>query len=154
MNNQKIKEVVTVKMGKTSDTSGLTYVESLSDELLPVFEQAEMKYPECAIELFFVFRCLPEESEQKSSVRYAEKEQVIYFDMTVSEDRYKEFSKRRQRVELSHSFYAFLSEKIKKYKIANLDHEAFLKDMEVWLKEIGWLEPEADVEVVRAVIPY
>lgn len=45
-----------MKMGKTSDTSGLTYVESLSDELLPVFEQAEMKYPECAIELFFVFR--------------------------------------------------------------------------------------------------
>ncbi|GAB1155573.1 hypothetical protein YWY31_15980 [Paenibacillus illinoisensis] len=34
-----------MKMGKTSDTSGLTYVASLSDELQPVFEQAEMKYP-------------------------------------------------------------------------------------------------------------
>lgn len=74
--------------------------------------------------------------------------------MTVSEDLYKKFSKRRQRVELSHSFYVFLSEKIKKYKIANLDHAAFLNDMEVWLKEIGWLEPKTDVEVEGAVTPY
>ncbi|MFK0521094.1 hypothetical protein ACINKY_02710 [Paenibacillus illinoisensis] len=143
-----------MKMGKTSDTSGLTYIASLSDELQPVFEKAEMKYTECDIELFFVFRCLPEEYERKSTVRYAKKEQVLYFDMTVSEERYKKFSKRRQRVELGHSFYAFLSEKIKKYKIANLDHTAFLNDMEVWLKEIGWLEPETDVEVEEAVTPY
>ncbi|WP_170948046.1 hypothetical protein [Paenibacillus sp. 7516] len=47
-----------------------------------------------------------------------------------------------------------MSEKIKKYKIANLDHAAFLNDMEVWLKEIGWLEPETDVEVEGAVTPY
>ena len=136
-----------MKLGKTSDTSGLTSVASLSDELQPVFEQAEMKYRECDIELFFVFRCLPEEYERKPSVRYAKKEQVIYFDMTVSEDRYKGYSKGRQRVELSHSFYVFLSEKLKKYKIAHLDQIAFLDDMEVWLKEIGWLVPHLDVEL-------
>ncbi len=42
-------------MGKTSDTSGLTYIASLSDELQPVFEQAEMKYPACHIEHVLCF---------------------------------------------------------------------------------------------------
>jgi hypothetical protein len=134
-------------LGKSTDTSGLTKVAALSDELQPVFDKAERKYQACDIELFFVFRCLPEEYERKSTVRYAKRDHTIYFDMTVSEDQYKTFSKSRQRYELSHYFYAFLNDKLKKYKIEHLNRTDFMNDMEKWLKEIGWLQSELDVSL-------
>ncbi|MEC0110468.1 hypothetical protein P4H27_26205 [Paenibacillus taichungensis] len=134
-------------LDKSTDTSGLTQVAALSDELQPVFDKAESKYQACGIELFFVFRCLPEEYERKSTVRYAKKDNTIYFDMTVSEDQYKTFSKSRQRYELSHYFYAFLSDKLKKYKIEHLIHTEFMNDMEEWLKDIGWLQSEFEASM-------
>ncbi|WP_427052621.1 hypothetical protein [Paenibacillus sp. TC-CSREp1] len=133
-------------LGKTTDTSGLTKVAELSDELQPVFERAAEKYALCDIELYFVFRCLPDEYGRKSSVRHVKVERVIYFDLTVSEDRYKNWNVSKQRHALSHAFYTFLGEKMKKYKIEHLDTEEFTSDMGIWLKEIGWLQTEEDAE--------
>ncbi|SEN23548.1 MULTISPECIES: hypothetical protein [unclassified Paenibacillus] len=136
-------------LGKTTDTSGLTKVAELSDELQPVFERAADKYALCDIELYFVFRCLPDDYGRKSSVRHVKAEKVIYFDQTVSEDQYKTWSVSKQRHALSHAFYTFLSEKIKKYKIAHLNTEEFITDMGVWLKEIGWLLIEEEAELAE-----
>ncbi|GGH59244.1 hypothetical protein GCM10008014_32660 [Paenibacillus silvae] len=134
-------------LGKTTDTSGLTKVAELSDELQPVFERAAEKYALCDIELYFVFRCLPDEYGRKSSVRHVKAERVIYFDLTVSEDRYKTWSVSKQRHALSHAFYTFLGEKMKKYKIDGLDTDGFIADMGMWLKEIGWLQTEEQAEL-------
>ncbi|MDN4601060.1 hypothetical protein P5G61_07495 [Paenibacillus sp. F6_3S_P_1C] len=112
-------------LDKSTDTSGLTQIAVISDELQPVFDKAESKYHACDIELFFVFRCLPEKYERKSTARYAKKDHTIYFDMTVSEDQYQTLSKSKQRYELSHYFYAFLNDKLKKYKIEHLNHIDF-----------------------------
>jgi hypothetical protein len=136
-----------VILGKTTDTSGLSKVSELSDELQPVFERAAEKYALCDIELYFVFRCLPDEYGRKSSVRHVKAERVIYFDLTVSEDRYRNWSVSKQRHALSHEFYTFLGEKMKKYKIEYLDTEEFTSDMGIWLKEIGWLHTEEEVEL-------
>ncbi|UPK46174.1 hypothetical protein [Paenibacillus pabuli] len=133
-------------LGKTTDTSGLTKVAELSDELQPVFERAAEKYALCDIELYFVFRCLPDEYGRKSSVRHVKAEKVIYFDQTVSEDRYKNWSVSKQRHALSHAFYTCLSENMKKYKIEHLNTKEFIADMGVWLKEIGWLQTEEEAE--------
>ncbi|OMF67449.1 hypothetical protein MKY66_10845 [Paenibacillus sp. FSL R5-0766] len=134
-------------IGKSMDTSGLTHVANLSDELQSVFDQAESKYELVDIELFFVFRCLPEEYERKSTVRHVKKENVIYFDLVVSEDRYKTLSKSKQRYALSHEFYAFLSEKIQKYKIEHLNAKQFIADMGKWLREIGWLQTKEQADI-------
>jgi hypothetical protein len=134
-------------LDKTTDTSGLTQVAGLSDELQPVFDKAAEKYASCDIELYFVFRCLPDEYGRKSSARYVKAEKVIYFDMTVSEDRYKTWSKSKQRHALSHAFYTLLSEKIRKYKIDHLEMNTFITDMGVWLQEIGWLQTEEEAEL-------
>lgn len=134
-------------LGKTTDTSGLTQVADLTDELQLVFDKAAEKYALCDIELYFVFRCLPDEYGRKSSARHVKAEKVIYFDMTVSEDRYKTWSKSKQRYALSHAFYTFMSDKIKKYKVDRLDTDAFIADMGAWLKEIGWLQMEEEAEL-------
>lgn len=135
-----------MKLDKSSDTSGLTQVALLSDELEPIFEKAENKYSDCDIELFFVFRCLPEEYERKSMVRYMKKDNTIYFDMTVSENKFKTLTKQEQRDELSHYFYTFLCQNLKKYKISALHTDEFLADMGQWLKEIGWIKTETEVD--------
>ncbi|WP_405132024.1 hypothetical protein MHB43_11760 [Paenibacillus sp. FSL H8-0317] len=75
------------------------------------------------------------------------KENVIYFDLVVSEDRYKTLSKSKQRYALSHEFYAFLGEKIQKYKIEHLNTNEFIADMGMWLREIGWLQTEEQAEI-------
>lgn len=134
-------------LGKTTDTSGLTQVADLTDELQLVFDKAAEKYALCDIELYFVFRCLPDEYGRKSSARHVKAEKVIYFDMTVSEDRYKTWSKSKQRYALSHAFYTFMSDKIKKYKVDRLDTDAFIADMGAWLKEIGWLQMKEEAEL-------
>ncbi|MCP1183517.1 hypothetical protein [Paenibacillus sp. 1781tsa1] len=134
-------------LGKSTDTSGLTQVANLSDELQPVFDKAATKYQVVDIELFFVFRCLPEEYDRKSTVRHVKKDNVIYFDLVVSEDRYKTLSKSKQRYVLSHEFYAFWSEKIQKYKIEHLNTNEFIADMEMWLREIGWMQTEEQAEI-------
>ncbi|WP_339300638.1 hypothetical protein MKY92_10775 [Paenibacillus sp. FSL R5-0623] len=134
-------------LGRSTDTSGLTQVANLSDELQSVFDQAESKYQIVDIELFFVFRCLPEEYERRSTVRHVKKDNVIYFDLVISEDRYKTLSKSKQRYVLSHEFYAFLSEKIQKYKIEHLNTKQFIADMGMWLREIGWLQTEEEADI-------
>ncbi|MCF7755251.1 hypothetical protein KQ941_12410 [Paenibacillus xylanexedens] len=133
--------------GKSTDTSGLTQVANLSDELQSVFDKAETKYQVVDIEVFFVFRCLPEEYDRRSTIRHVKKENVIYFDLVVSEDRYKTLSKSKQRYVLSHEFYAFLSEKIQKYKIEHLDTNEFIADMGMWLREIGWLQTKEQADI-------
>ncbi|APO45139.1 hypothetical protein BS614_14745 [Paenibacillus xylanexedens] len=136
-----------VILGRSTDTSGLTQVANLSDELQSVFDQAESKYKIVDIELFFVFRCLPEEYERRSTARHVKKENVIYFDLVVSEDRYKTLSKSKQRYALSHEFYVFMSEKIQKYKIEHLKVNEFIADMGMWLREIGWLQTEEQADI-------
>ncbi|WP_128100437.1 MULTISPECIES: hypothetical protein [Paenibacillus] len=133
-----------MRVGKSSDTSTLTWVGALSDELLPVFEKMEQQYAVCEIELFFVFRCLPDTYERNSRVRYAKAENVLYFDIVTSEDEYKTLTKNRQRYELSHAFYAFFREKLKKYKVQGLDYNQFMSDIKHWLQEIGWLQTELE----------
>jgi hypothetical protein len=134
-------------LDKTTDTSGLTQAAELVDELQIVFDKAAEKYASCDIELYFVFRCLPDEYGRKSTVRHVKAEGVIYFDLTVSEDRYKTWSVSKQRYALSHAFYTFLCEKIKKYEIDGLDTDGFIADMGMWLKEIGWLQTEEQAEL-------
>lgn len=133
-----------MKVGKSSDTSTLTWVGALSDELEPVFEKIQQAYASYEIELFIVFRCLPEKYNRQSRTRYAKAENVLYFDIVTSEDEYKKLTKNRQRYELSHAFYTFIGEKLKKYNALGLEYDQFMIELKQWLQEIGWLQTELE----------
>ncbi|UUC95994.1 MULTISPECIES: hypothetical protein [Comamonas] len=142
-----------MKIQQSSDTSGLTLVSLISEELESVFEKIEKKYSKCNIEMFFVFRCLPDEYKRASSLRFVKKDNTLYCDITVSEDKYQTLSKDWQRFYLSHYFYDFFCTKFKKYKFENLDVKDFLANMNLWLKEIGWLKEEVEVYVDEYEVP-
>ncbi|AYH07373.1 MULTISPECIES: hypothetical protein [Pectobacterium] len=129
-----------MKLAKSSDTSGLTSVAVISDELIPVFDKLEDEFLDVNIELFFVFRCLPDKYERKSNIRRSKKDNTIYFDLTVSEDAYKLLSKTEQRHRLGLSFYEFFCAGLIKYKIDGLDLEGFIEKFGAYLKDIDWLK--------------
>lgn len=135
-----------MKLGGTSDSApSLSFIDVFRDELLPVFTKIEEKYVCCNIDVYFVFRCLPDKYERKSKVRFSKKDNTLYFDLTVSEEKYKCMNKNWQRYDFSHYFYSFFCEKIRKYKIDNLDVNEFIKYWEIQLKCIGWLKNESEV---------
>lgn len=134
-----------MKLDKSSDTSGLTSVAIISDELIPIFEKLENEFSDVNIELFFVFRCLPDKYERKSKVRRSKKDNTIYFDLTVSEDIYRLLSKAEQRYRLGRSFYDFFCSGLIKYNIDGLDLDVFIESFRAHLKNIGWLEDELNI---------
>ncbi|WP_117208046.1 hypothetical protein [Allorhizocola rhizosphaerae] len=133
-----------MRLGKTSDT-GAGYVREIVDELVPVFERLEAKHPDADVEVFTCFRCLPDALGRKTHRRYDKRDNVLYLDMTFSEDRYVTLSKEEQRRELSHEFYDYLGDSLRKYRFAGLDVDAFLLDLRAELREIGWLKEPREI---------
>ncbi len=127
-----------MKLGKTSDTSAASHVYEISNELDNIFLEIEDAYKKVDIEIFFVFRCIPDSIGRKSMRRYSKKEGVLYLDMVFSEDELKSLSKDEQRVRVSQEFFRFLGESLGKYDFPGLDACKFFCDFRESCKRIGW----------------
>ncbi len=127
-----------MRFGKSSDTRD-DHVLEISDELPPAFERAAAGCPDVDVEVFVCFRCLPDALGRKTFRRYDKADNVLYLDMTLSHDHYATLSKQEQRRELSHTFFGYLGDSLRKYRFAGLDIDAFLGDLRGELREIGWL---------------
>ena len=127
-----------MKLGKTSDTSAASHVYEISNELDNIFLEIEDAYKKVDIEIFFVFRCIPDSIGRKSMRRYSKKEGVLYLDMVFSEDELKSLSKDEQMVRVSQEFFRFLGESLGKYDFPGLDACKFFCDFRESCKRIGW----------------
>ncbi|MEI7869920.1 MAG: hypothetical protein WCI11_18690 [Candidatus Methylumidiphilus sp.] len=131
-----------MKMDATCDA--YSYVPEIYKELRPVFRKAEEKY-NFPLEIFTVFRLLSEQINRKTKISYSKKENILWIDLVVSGDKYEKLKKPEQRHDLSQVYFDTLATALRKYKFKELDTEAFLKDFEKWLTEIGWRKEEWEV---------
>jgi hypothetical protein len=142
-----------VKIGKSSDTSALSWVGEISREIVDVFATLESKYEHVDVELFYVFRCLPDAIGRKTSRRFSKSENVLYLDMQFSQERLAPMSRDEQRWEVSHQFFDYTAQSLAKYRLAGLaglaglDVEAFLTDLRSLCHEIGWLKEDWQVDL-------
>lgn len=136
-----------MRIGKTSDTSSQSLVYELSKEIGAVFATLEQTYAHVDIELFYAFRCLPDSLGRKTMRRYSKSENVLYMDMNFSQDHFKTLSRDAQRYEVSHKFFTFTAETLRKYRVPGLNIDAFLSDLNSMCKEIGWLKDEWEVDI-------
>jgi hypothetical protein len=130
---------VAVKIGGSSDTVG-SYVYEIWHELDEVFPRVEARYRGVDLEIFVVFRCLPDEIGRKSRREFAKAENALYLDMVVSSEKYEGLSKEEQRRDLSHVFYDYLADSLNRYRFPGLEVAVFLADLRAWLRETGWLK--------------
>jgi len=128
-----------VELGGTSDTVG-SFVYELRSEVAEAFRVLEAKYREVDLNIFVVFRCLPDSIGRKTRRRFDKAENRLYLDMVVSEGRYELLSKEEQRRDLSHAYYDYLADSLRKYRFPGLRLEPFLDDLRTALREIGWLK--------------
>jgi hypothetical protein len=136
-----------MKIAKTTDTSSKSAVYEITREIAPVFKELERKYISPQIEIFYAFRCLPDSLRRKTSRRFSKTENVLYMDICFSQDRFQSMTVDEQRYELSHGFYAYTVETLRKYKVPDLDIDAFLSDLNLQCREIGWLKEEWEVNL-------
>jgi hypothetical protein len=85
------------------------------------------------------------EINRKTRITYSKKENILWVDLVVSGEKYEKLKKPEQRHDLSQVFFDTLATALRKYKFKGLDTEAFLKDFEEWLTEIGWRKEEWEV---------
>jgi hypothetical protein len=136
-----------MKLGKSSDSSASTHVYRIVSEIQPVFDNLGEKYKEVNLEIFVVFRCLWDKLERKTFRRFDKKENVLYLDITFSQDKYINMTEEEQRYDLSHTFFNYLTESLGKYKFPGLPIQDFLQDLTTLCKEIGWLKEEWEVYI-------
>lgn len=127
-----------MKIGKTSDTSALTSVRRISDEIEPAFVVVSSQHADTDLEIFYAFRCLPDSIGRKTFRRYSRSENVLYLDMTFSENELAVMSEEEQRDCVSRFFYDYTYESLLKYKFAGLDVERFMADLDSACEEAGW----------------
>ncbi|MFD0738591.1 hypothetical protein ACFQZQ_04730 [Lysobacter koreensis] len=134
-----------MKLGKSSDTSSDSEVYEISNELLDVFPEMESIWREVDLEIFWVFRCLADSIERKTTRRYSKKENVLYLDMNFSRDRFSSMSKDEQRFHLSREFYSHTRESLEKYAFPGIEVDRFMADLARLCVQIGWAEEERDL---------
>ncbi|WP_241073907.1 hypothetical protein [Achromobacter insuavis] len=130
-----------MKFGLSTDTSGATSVYKIANELDSIFPVLESHFQSINIEMFFVFRCLPDEIGRKSSRRFSKAESVLYLDMCLSEDLLKDMNVAQQRSIVAGYFFDYTEESLNKYKFKGLDVPSFMAALKKEAASIGWLDP-------------
>ncbi|HEL2979585.1 TPA: hypothetical protein UMB92_002442 [Stenotrophomonas maltophilia] len=128
-----------MKFGLSTDTSGETRVYEIANELVLVFPALESDFQLVSIEVFFVFRCLPDRLGRKSSRRFSKAESVLYLDMCFSEDMLKHMDVEQQRCVVAGYLLKFVEGSLRKYDFEGLDVSAFMLALKKGLVSIGWL---------------
>lgn len=130
-----------MKFGLSTDTSGATSVYKIANELDSIFSALESHFQSVNIEMFFVFRCLPDEIGRKSSRRFLKAESVLYLDMCLSEDLLKDMNVAQQRSIVASYFFDYTEESLNKYQFKGLDVPSFMAALKKEAASIGWLDP-------------
>jgi len=99
----------------------------------------ESDFHSVGVEVFFVFRCLPDELGRKSSRRFSKAESVLYLDMCFSEDVLKSMDVEQQRSVVAGYFFRYVEDALKKYKFDGLDVSSFMLALKKEAASIGWL---------------
>jgi hypothetical protein len=128
-----------MKFGVSTDTSGATEVYLIANELDAVFSVLESKFRTTDLEIFFVFRCLPDALGRKSSRRLSKSESVFYLDMSFSEDSLSGMDLEQQRSVVAGYFFEYLEDSLKKYKFKDLDIPSFMAAFRDAAVSIGWV---------------
>jgi hypothetical protein len=128
-----------MKLGLSTDTSGATEVYLIANELDSVFPAIESRFESTGLEIFFVFRCLPDALGRKSSRRFSKSESVLYLDMSFSEDSLSEMDLEQQRSVVASYFFEYLEDSLKKYKFKDLDIPSFMAAVRDAAVSIGWV---------------
>jgi len=128
-----------MKFGLSTDTSGATRVYEIANELGSIFPVLERDFHSVGVEVFFVFRCLPDELGRKSSRRFSKAESVLYLDMCFSEDVLKGMDVEQQRSIVAGYFFKYVEDSLKKYKFDGLDVSSFMLALRKEAASIGWL---------------
>lgn len=115
-----------MKLGKSTDTSGASDVYGISNRLELMFPEIECEFPGVELEIFFMFRCLPDELGRKTSRRYSKSENVLYLDISFSEDAFSAMTAKEQEVAVATVLFDYLEESLNKYKFKGLDVSNFL----------------------------
>ena len=128
-----------MKFGVSTDTSGAAEVYLIANELDAVFSVLESKFRTTDLEIFLVFRCLPDALGRKSSRRLSKSESVLYLDMSFSEDSLSGMDLERQRSVVAGYFFEYLEDSLKKYKFKDLDIPSFMAAFRDAAVSIGWV---------------
>lgn len=129
-----------MKFGLSTDTSGATSVYEIANELDSIFPALESQFQSVDIEIFFVFRCLPDELGRKSSRRFSKAESVLYLDMCFSEDLLSGMDLAQQRSIVSGYFFEYVEGSLIKYKFEGVDVSLFMAALKREAASIGWLD--------------
>lgn len=106
-----------MKFGVSTDTSGATEVYLIAYELDAVFSVLESEFRTTDLEIFFVFRCLPDALGRKSSRKFSKSESVLYLDMSFSEDSLSGMDLEQQRSVVAGYFFEYLEDSLKKVQV-------------------------------------
>lgn len=128
-----------MKLGLSTDTGRATDVYLIANELGFIIPSLESRFGSVDLELFFVFRCLPDEFGRKSSRRFSKAEGVLYLDMCFSEDVLKHMTVDEQRSIVSSRFFEYLEQSLRKYKFKGLDVPLFIAVVREDATSIGWM---------------
>ncbi|MEN5397547.1 hypothetical protein ABE612_08530 [Achromobacter xylosoxidans] len=127
-----------MKFGLSTDTSGATSVYKIANELDSIFPALASQFPSVEIEIFFVFRCLPDGIGRKSSRRFSKAESVLYVDMCLSEDLLKDMDVAQQRSIVASHFFDYVEASLNKYEFKGLDVASFMAGLKREAASIGW----------------
>lgn len=128
-----------MKLGLTTDRSGATEVYFIANELDAVFSVLESKFRTTDLEIFFVFRCLPDALGRRSSRRFSKSDSVLYLDMSFSEDSLSEMDLEQQRCVVASHVFEYLGDSLKKHKFKDLDVSSFMTAFRDAAVSIGWV---------------
>ncbi|AWH53363.1 hypothetical protein C1924_09325 [Stenotrophomonas sp. ESTM1D_MKCIP4_1] len=129
-----------MKFGLSTATGGETRVYEISNELVPVLSMLHSDFHSVDIEVFFVFRWLPDQLGRKSSRRFSKAEAVLYLDMCFSEDLLKDMDVEGQRAVVASCFFKFTEDSLRKYRFDGLDISSFMLALKTEAASIGCLD--------------
>lgn len=129
----------------TSDSPSWTNVSQLREELEEIGEIIN-KFNDFPVNIGICVRCLDSYSGWKSGARYYSSDNFIYIDIVTQESDYEPYANNiaAQRKIIGREFYKFFPQVMRKYEkrfpiLKNINH-CFLKELEKWLLEKGWIE--------------
>lgn len=127
-----------MKIEKSSDASSLTSIYELSNRLRVVFPEVSGEFPDVDLDIFLVFRCLPDSIGRKTMRRYSKADNTLYLDMSFSEDEFKEMEIEEQEAVVARKLFSYLEESLKKYKFQGLDIAKLMLKFRTAAQSIGW----------------